>query len=351
MNANYVHPNLIATQCPLSSRPDNFENTVDDAKRMIIEQEISLWIQLSPDLPAHDLGHLTLSDIQRDSMIKGPCVVFPIEFFMNSSNNQYAQGIRNLRFNNIDFEKDSIVSVPYVNMSYDVHAYVAVGENNTWQTMFENPCGAEDVSTCTVDNTEWQKRERSVSHIWYTGWRDFLTPPADDDDVIRHLVEYTGYYLRKEETVAVSCKSGRGRSGTFLSAVIANIRDPNSLGDFIDMIVDMREHRDGLLETPAHFRYAARIAKLADPGSTECSNDVPMRESWSDAIVGFKNCLHFHDDYTFSIYACADMTLRKLGLVVGQKDIPFDRSIGFLQGFLTAICLVFISKFLMKFRN
>ena len=41
INANRIHSGIVATQCPLPS-------TISDVKRMIVEQNISLWIQLAP---------------------------------------------------------------------------------------------------------------------------------------------------------------------------------------------------------------------------------------------------------------------------------------------------------------
>jgi len=41
INANRIHPGIIATQCPL-------ENTVQDVLQMVVEQRVALWIQLAP---------------------------------------------------------------------------------------------------------------------------------------------------------------------------------------------------------------------------------------------------------------------------------------------------------------
>lgn len=54
VNANEVYPGIIATQCPLSSSSQGGAasrvSTVADVQRMIWEQRVSLWVQLSPSL-------------------------------------------------------------------------------------------------------------------------------------------------------------------------------------------------------------------------------------------------------------------------------------------------------------
>ena len=90
-----------------------------------------------------------------------------------------------------------------------------------------------------------------------------------------------------QQTVVVSCTSGRGRSGT-LSVIIAScvyilqhiqipphtptssdIRthlDILTLDIVIDIIVELRRHRDGLVELPVQFWYICQLLHISLSG-------------------------------------------------------------------------------------
>ena len=117
-----VFPKLILTQCPLAGRPSGYVNTVSDVKRMIVENGISLWVQLAPRSP----NGITPPTSATDS-----CTLFPIEFLSNHSS-MYSQGISN-------FVEMRNSSLPYVLYMYDLTASVTVGENGQVHTRFQ-PC-------------------------------------------------------------------------------------------------------------------------------------------------------------------------------------------------------------------
>ena len=73
----------------------------------------------------------------------------------------------------------------------------------------------------------------------------------------------------RESSVAVSCLSGRGRTGTFSAIVVGKLLSIKTLSEFVDVIVSMRENRDGLVETPAQFRFAAHALGLPDPSGCD----------------------------------------------------------------------------------
>lgn len=75
------------------------------------------------------------------------------------------------------------------------------------------------------------------------------------------------------ESVAVNCLSGRGRTGTFSAVILGKLLSIKTLSQLVDVIVGMRENRDGLVETPAQFKFAASALGLPDSGvcSTSCS--------------------------------------------------------------------------------
>ena len=66
------------------------------------------------------------------------------------------------------------------------------------------------------------------------------------------------------ESIAVNCLSGRGRTGTFSAIVLGKLLKVKTHSQFVDVIVGMRENRDGLVETPAQFKFAAAVLGLPD---------------------------------------------------------------------------------------
>ena len=70
-------------------------------------------------------------------------------------------------------------------------------------------------------------------------------------------------------SVAVNCLSGRGRTGTFSAIILGKLLSVKTHSELIDAIVSMREHRDGLVETPAQFRFAVSALNL--PDTSQCN--------------------------------------------------------------------------------
>lgn len=131
INANELHTNLIGTQCPLSIslNPLGYIDTINDVKRMIIENSISLWIQLAPS----GLDNYFKNNTYIQSI--GNCGVFPLEYFMNSNidskdskHSIYNKGITN--FEIID-NKD----MPYMDMKYTLTAYVSISPESVKESV------------------------------------------------------------------------------------------------------------------------------------------------------------------------------------------------------------------------
>ena len=65
---------------------------------------------------------------------------------------------------------------------------------------------------------------------------------------------------------------------------IGKLQEITTHSQLVDIIVTMREQRDGMLETPAQFRFVARLLNL--PSTAECgvycrvSNHVAEHESY-----------------------------------------------------------------------
>ena len=119
MNANMIYPGLIAAQCPLTGFPSGYQNTIIDTKKMIIQFNITKWIQLAPNV-GHNIDPIYAAGIElgKNGSVQGNCAVFPILYF--KSNNILSSGISNFT---IHEHERSIV-----NMSYKVTGYTRYNE-------------------------------------------------------------------------------------------------------------------------------------------------------------------------------------------------------------------------------
>ena len=330
INANQIYPGLIATQCPLAQRPGGMENTVDDVKRMIVENDIRMWVQLAPDKWDK---YLSRGDVSPRSYNAGTgsCGVFPLEFFMmGDRNSTYNQGVSDFQIvtNLAELEKGK---VPFVEMRYTLTANVRSMADGSVQTVFgdKNPLFSSstvaaaivpstavtmeriddivDVTTSTsaviAEETEdtgsvsehlessdiskgsssihtlvapisthpvtvpgaWRKVSVTVKHFWYHQWKDFGIPPPEDETAIRMLARTAADIVKSgTSSVAVNCLSGRGRSGTFSAIILGEMLKVKSHAELVDVIVGMRENRDGMVETPEQLRFASRVLGLPD---------------------------------------------------------------------------------------
>lgn len=239
INANQIYPGLIGTQCPLASRPSGFNNTVDDVKRMIVENNITLWVQLAPGGLENFFANGTY--IPGDAN----CGVFALEFFSDSSS-LYSKGVSEFKIAEVN------PSNPYVEMTYTVTAYSSLKKDGTTETTFEdmsinrslrsakhstlidgnspddsplptvatddeiNPGFFSEIGPILLDDLvevpllvtdkesnnaqsilspklnkitfeeiplTWKKVTVNVKHVWYHKWKDFRTPPPEDQQV------------------------------------------------------------------------------------------------------------------------------------------------------------------------
>ncbi len=83
-----------------------------------------------------------------------------------------------------------------------------------------------------------------------------------------HLARRAAGVVRSGGQIAVSCQSGRGRSGTFAALVVGDLQSIRSHDELVDAVVGLREHRDGLVETPAQLRFVADTLGL--PSTADC---------------------------------------------------------------------------------
>ena len=88
-------------------------------------------------------------------------------------------------------------------------------------------------------------------------------------------------------TIAINCLSGRGRTGTFASLVVGKFKPINSLDKLTDVIVEFRQGRDSMVETPAQFKYIARLLNLGDTSKCDVACKVSKFSSRMDYSPGF----------------------------------------------------------------
>ena len=115
INANEIFPGLIAAQCPMTSYPHEFANTVEDMKRMLVEQDVRLWVQLSPASQEGEL--MSRSD---DGSTKSFCEVFPLKYLapsLSGETNVHQKGVS--EFSYVHNRENG-----FFNMTYKLTAFV-----------------------------------------------------------------------------------------------------------------------------------------------------------------------------------------------------------------------------------
>jgi hypothetical protein len=108
--------------------------------------------------------------------------------------------------------------------------------------------------------------------------------------VMRELAARAAATIQNGGTVAVNCLSGRGRTGTFISIILGELHNIKTYSELVDRIVDLRRRRDGLVETPAQFKFVARTIGLPDPSSCGVScklRGISAKTRLSTVLVPF----------------------------------------------------------------
>uniref|UniRef100_UPI0037E8C452 tyrosine-protein phosphatase non-receptor type 2a n=1 Tax=Semicossyphus pulcher TaxID=241346 RepID=UPI0037E8C452 len=143
----------------------------------------------------------------------------------------------------------------------------------------------EDQSYYTIRVLELQntmtRESREIYHFHYTTWPDFGVPesPASFLNFLFKVRE-SGSLGPEHGPSVVHCSAGIGRSGTFALVdtclvLMARRKNPSSV-DIQKVLLDMREYRMGLIQTPdqLRFSYMAVIegARLILTDTTEAKN-------------------------------------------------------------------------------
>ncbi|XP_061737684.1 tyrosine-protein phosphatase non-receptor type 2a [Nerophis ophidion] len=145
----------------------------------------------------------------------------------------------------------------------------------------------EDQSYFTIRVLELQNTKtgerREIYHFHYTAWPDFGVPesPASFLNFL-FKVRNSGSLGAKHGPSVVHCSAGIGRSGTFALVdtclVLMDRRNNPSSVDIQQVLLDMRDYRMGLIQTPdqLRFSYMAVIEGAKVPGS---NNSVEIKNS------------------------------------------------------------------------
>lgn len=236
VNANYVAQQLIVTQCPMSA-------SLFDVQRMIRQENIRMWIQIAP---------------------------------------KWLEEERRGRY------KDCyLLSQMFETFSNDT-------ESNSTATSVVHR--RELNAAVMLRGTESEMRDRDERHllqfIWWSDWDDFDVPHPSNRHLLQRVVDDAVALLRQDPhaRVAISCLSGRGRSGTVAASISHQLSSTvtfssssssatSSLASsiyysrtqqwsrLVDTIVSLRNERDGMVEVPRQFRLVAQLSGMPDPSA------------------------------------------------------------------------------------
>ncbi|XP_034554396.1 tyrosine-protein phosphatase non-receptor type 2a [Notolabrus celidotus] len=154
----------------------------------------------------------------------------------------------------------------------------------------------EDQSYYTIRILELQntmtKESREIYHFHYTTWPDFGVPESPASFLKFLLkVRESGSLGPEHGPSVVHCSAGIGRSGTFALVdtclILMDRRKKPSSVDIQKVLLDMREYRMGLIQTPdqLRFSYMAVIegAKLILTDNSEAQQNKQIVMSRDDS--------------------------------------------------------------------
>jgi hypothetical protein len=228
INANEVYPGIIITQCPLLGAPYDTgeEQTLADWKEMIVQEEIDTVVQLHPCGP-----NLASAPCLRHSDIcKSPCIDWAGTIFADSSH-PLSDGVTDFH------RKEHALGDAVVLYSYHI-------------------------------------RGAPVTHWWFHGWPDFEVPLAEQRPAVLSLAREIAQAAGRGKKALIVCYSGRGRSGTMASLAVGLKYKVATTDRLIDYIVELRESRDTLVETPLQFALIRQMLGLEQLHSSRTPSPV-----------------------------------------------------------------------------
>lgn len=144
----------------------------------------------------------------------------------------------------------------------------------------------DDKSYYTIRVLELQNSKteeiRKIYHFHYTTWPDFGVPesPASFLNFLFKVRE-SGSLEPENGPAVVHCSAGIGRSGTFslvdtCLVLMDKKKDPSSV-DVQKVLLDMREYRMGLIQTPDQLRFSYMAI---NEGAKFVLGDSTLQEQW-----------------------------------------------------------------------
>uniref|UniRef100_A0A3P8X5W9 protein-tyrosine-phosphatase n=1 Tax=Cynoglossus semilaevis TaxID=244447 RepID=A0A3P8X5W9_CYNSE len=136
-----------------------------------------------------------------------------------------------------------------------------------------------------LENLSLQTQEtREILHFHYTTWPDFGVPESP--------ASFLNFLFKVRESrclnsdhgpVVVHCSAGIGRSGTFCLVdtcllLMSTRKDPSSVR-IRDVLLEMRRHRMGLIQTADQLRFSY-LAVIE--GAKYIQGDTSLQESWKE---------------------------------------------------------------------
>jgi hypothetical protein len=281
INANRMFDgSLLITQCPHTSTIEH------DIPLFIKQEDIHLWIQLAP-MPSQ-IGQGRYAD----------CHLLPsflplLERHSSMTYKSNSTGDDLWSSNSIMTRNHYIVEDITQRMQQLVLKLQSLGYSLISDAANPNRFQFEGIEIVLLSN-KYNDVVHPVLYVWFQPWLDFSTPPSAFHPALKTIAEHAGEYLtnyntlsgnnksRPKKKVAISCLSGRGRSGSVAALIASQLMRKDTSNKFVSsinsgengwthatlvhLIVQLRGQRDGMVETPAQYRLLAKLSGLSDPG-------------------------------------------------------------------------------------
>jgi len=111
------------------------------------------------------------------------------------------------------------------------------------------------------------EEDRIVYHIQYLGWPDKGVPESGEEiiSIIEKAHQFNDAVSCGTGRIIVHCSAGIGRTGTFIAIyeIIELLKkDHNAQIDVESLILRMREHRCGMVQTDAQFEFIQEMVEI-----------------------------------------------------------------------------------------
>lgn len=177
INANEVFPGLIMTQCPLVNPTSPFQSTLSDALLMVLQQNISVWIQI-----------MSSTDTMPHVSLHRRCYLFPLLDFKEQKL-EHGLSVRNVQVHGGGGDGDGRGSLPrgspYLEHISTPHSIDSHNDISTVPNITNITFTVIQTSTDGIVIAE-----RCLQYLWYNNWPDFGVP-RDADDKVGRFGDYT----------------------------------------------------------------------------------------------------------------------------------------------------------------